>query len=115
MTTKRKLIKGEHLAGTVKVYDKKGNLVEEKPSGMMMLPAKDGTCEECASVHEPEQAHNAQSLFYQYFFYNKHRRWPNWKDAIAHCSEDVKAIWIKELGKLGVDVESGQVNPRSEK
>jgi hypothetical protein len=68
-----------------------------------MLPAKPGTCPECAVKHEPEQPHNQQSLFYQYKFYNEHGRWPTWQDAMSHCSEEVKLLWRSELKVLGIE------------
>lgn len=70
-----------------------------------LLPAKDGTCPECATAHEPEQPHNQQSLFYQYDFYGKHGRWPTWGDALSHCSQHIRNMWVEELKKRGVVVE----------
>ena len=61
-----------------------------------------GTCPECAVAHEPEQPHNAQSLAYQYKFYDKHGRWPTWTDAMDHCSDEIKAQWIEALTERGV-------------
>jgi hypothetical protein len=69
-----------------------------------LLPAPPGTCPECAVKHEPEQPHNQQSLFYQYRFYHENGRWPNWRDAMSHCSDEVKAAWIKGLAEVGVKV-----------
>jgi hypothetical protein len=81
-------------------------------NGFNLLPAKDGTCETCATQHDPVQPHNAQSLFYQYRFYGDNGRWPNWKDAMQHCSDDIKDQWLTHLSNMGVDVESGQITPR---
>lgn len=83
--------------------------------GWQMLPAKKGTCEECATAHQPELPHNASSMFYQYKFYNEHGRWPNWEDAMAHCDEDMQKYWRKSLLTQGVDVSKGEVFPRSKK
>lgn len=69
-----------------------------------LLPAPEGTCPECATKHEPEQPHNQQSLYWQYKFYNKHGRWPTWKDAMAHCPPDIKRFWIEELKERGIEV-----------
>lgn len=69
------------------------------------MPATPGTCPECAVAHDPKQPHNQQSLFYQYKFYNEHGSWPTWKDAMAHCTEDIKGFWTKELAERGVKVE----------
>jgi hypothetical protein len=48
--------------------------------------------------------HNQQSLYWQYWFYGQHGRWPTWADAMAHCSEATKAFWISELKRYGIDV-----------
>lgn len=76
-----------------------------------MLPAAPNTCEQCAVTHAPEMPHNAQSLFYQYHFYAQHQRWPNWTDAMSHCTPEMQAHWIAELNKAGVDVAGGKINP----
>jgi ribonuclease I len=64
-----------------------------------------GTCPECATKHDPEQPHNQQSLTYQYNFYDAHGRWPTWEDAMAHCSDKVKTVWIAALAEHGITVE----------
>jgi hypothetical protein len=69
-----------------------------KPAWLMLLPARPGTCEECAVAHDPADPHNRDSLYYQYRFFAKFKRWPTWDDAMAHCSEDVKAI-VRETVK----------------
>ncbi|UNC91661.1 hypothetical protein [Candidatus Contubernalis alkaliaceticus] len=71
---------------------------------MMLLPPKPGVCQECATDHPSELPHNQQSLYYQYAFYAKHGRWPTWKDAMEHCSEEVKEMWIKALKEEGIEV-----------
>lgn len=78
---------------------------------MFLLPAREGTCETCATKHEPDIPHNAQSIFYQMRFQLEHKRSPDWRDAMEHCSEDVRTLWTDHLGRLGVDVAAGQVNP----
>ena len=62
-----------------------------------ILPAAPGTCEQCAVKHDPGQPHNQQSLHWQYYFFADHNRWPTWKDAMAHCSDEVKKKWIERL------------------
>lgn len=69
---------------------------------MTLLPAPPGTCQQCAVAHAPEQAHNQQSLFYQYYFYGKNGRWPTWTDAIDHCAPELKEKWVLELAKRGI-------------
>jgi hypothetical protein len=73
--------------------------------GLMLLPCKPDVCQECAVDHTPDLPHNNQSLYYQYHFYFKHGRWPTWKDAMAHCTDEMKAFWIEQLGKMGAEVE----------
>lgn len=73
-------------------------------SGMMLMPPPPDTCQKCATKHKPEMPHNQQSLYWQYYFYAKHARWPTWEDAMAHCSEEMKAAWVEELRKHGVEV-----------
>ena len=78
---------------------------------MMLLPAKAGTCEQCATAHEPHLPHNAQSLFYQVKFQMENGRGPTWLDAMAHCTAEMQAAWMHGLKERGVDVEGGAINP----
>lgn len=75
-------------------------------SGLVVLRGRirNGQCAECATDHPPEYPHNQQSLYYQYMFYEKHGRWPTWVDALAHCTPEVRAMWVEELAKHGVKV-----------
>lgn len=77
----------------------------------ILLPAKPGTCPECAVQHEPGQAHNAQSLHYQYHFFNQHGRWPTWADAIAHCDAATQAFWRQALRERNVDPDGASLTP----
>ena len=76
-----------------------------------IMPAPAGTCPECATMHDADMPHNAQSLHYQYTFFAKHGRWPDWLDAMEHCTEDMRQSWTHLLTKQGVDVTGGKVNP----
>ncbi len=76
----------------------------KQPGGMYLLSPKPDVCQTCASDHYPEEPHNQRSLYYQYRFYAEHGRWPRWSDAMAHCSEETRAVWSDELRKLGVTV-----------
>lgn len=89
------------LKSTMQVVDMTTGAVEEKPSGMMLMPAAPGTCEHCAVAHPPDQPHNKDSLFYQMRFHGEHGRWPVWADAVAHCAEPVRAAWERELRARG--------------
>lgn len=85
-------------------------VVEKKM--MMLLPPKPDVCQECAVNHEPDQPHNAQSLYYQTKFKMAHNRGATWVDAMKHCPKEVKKAWMAQLKKLGIDVKGGQVNPK---
>lgn len=64
-----------------------------------------GQCPECATVHPPEMPHNQTSLYWQYSFAEKHGRWPTWNDAMAHCTPEMRGMWVAELAKRGIVVE----------
>lgn len=70
-----------------------------------LMPAPEGTCPKCAKAHEPHLPHDAQSLQYQYDFYSRNQRWPTWKDAMAHCTPEMQALWTKALKEKGIDVD----------
>ena len=71
-----------------------------------MLPPKPGVCQQCATDHKPELPHNQQSLYWQYYFYADHDRWPTWKDAMAHCTPEMQALWRAKLKEMfNIDVE----------
>jgi len=73
--------------------------------GMTLLGnTSPGTCPECGITHEPYMPHNQQSLAYQYKFYDQHGRWPTWEDAMAHCSEKVKELWMQALRDRGIEI-----------
>lgn len=46
--------------------------VIDMPKEGTLLPPPKGTCPECAVKHSAEMPHDQQSLYYQYYFYNKH-------------------------------------------
>lgn len=80
--------------------------------GGMLLPPAPDVCQECAVAHEPNEAHNRQSLYYQYRFRSHHGRWPTWRDAIAHTDEVTRAFWEEELRREGAwDGWEGEVPP----
>lgn len=88
------------LPTTMQVVDMQtGEVVETRPSGMNLMPPHKDACQVCGRLpaHAPDQPHNAQSLYYQYAFFSDHGRWPTWRDAVAHCSEPVRAAWEAEL------------------
>lgn len=76
-------------------------LIKCKTSSFTMLPPSPDLCQECAVKHEPEEPHDATSLFYHCKFKLEHGRYPTWMDAIAHCSDEMKKAWTKELKLRG--------------
>ena len=70
----------------------------------LMQNVPEGTCQECAVKHPPEQPHNRDSLFYQYKFYDEQGRWPTWEDAMSHCPEEIKILWREQLQNHGVSL-----------
>ena len=75
---------------------KKTDLVVMAKPFMLLSPAP-GKCQECAVVHDPSMSHDKDSLYYQMRFKMKHGRWPTWADAMAHCTEEMKAEWTLHL------------------
>jgi hypothetical protein len=69
----------------------------------IMPPAPD-KCQECAVAHDPHAPHNAESLFYQYRFYDQTGRWPTWTDAMSHCDPETQERWKTVLREKGVEV-----------
>lgn len=106
----RQMIPGKHL-GKTETYDMRTGKKTGESNGMMMMPARDGTCAECATKHEALDPHNQQSLFYQYKFFNEFGRWPTWWDAMSHCHNNIKRFWKEELLKKGIKV----TKPRAKK
>ena len=77
-----------------------------------LLPPSPNCCQVCAAEHDPSSPHNLQSLFYATWFHQQHGRSHTWADAMAHCSEEVKAPWLKYLSELGIDPNSTDIMGR---
>lgn len=75
--------------------------------GCQLLPPPPGVCQTCAVAHAASHPHDAQSLYYQTHFSLEHGRPPTWHDALAHCNAEMKAFWLRELARRGVDVNRG--------
>lgn len=78
---------------------------------MTLLPPAKHLCQVCACDHDPAHPHNAQSLYYGMKFKMDTGLEPSWLTAMAHCTDDVKALWTDGLKRLGVDVEGRKINP----
>lgn len=77
---------------------------------MMLLPPLPDVCQQCAVDHAPPEPHDQQSLHWQYHFFGRNGRWPTWVDAMAHCSDGVKTLWIELLAEQGVNVGEREEN-----
>jgi hypothetical protein len=76
---------------------------------LTMLPPPSGKCPDCAVAHEPEMPHDANSFYYKTTFALRHGRSPTWADAIEHCPPAIKAQWVEQLRKIGIDIASPNV------
>lgn len=72
-----------------------------RQTSLRLLPPPADKCQFCAVDHKPTDPHDAHSLYYQFRFQRKHKRWPTWADAIAHCGQFTAALWKKKLVELG--------------
>lgn len=79
--------------------------------GLLLPRAKPGQCSTCFTAHAEGEPHDAMSLPYQYGFYAAHQRWPDWRDAMAHCSPEIITAWTGALKDMGVDVKAGKLRP----
>lgn len=66
-----------------------------------VLPPPKDACQICAARHEAGAPHNAHSIYYQTIFNAQLGRAATWADAMAHCSEPVRAALEKELREIG--------------
>ena len=79
--------------------------LEEKHGMMMIGRTPPGTCPMCAVKHDPQMPHNKDSMTYQYKFYDLNGRWPTWVDAMAHCTPEIRELWLEALKQRGVKVD----------
>ena len=89
-------------------------LVKNHSDRLGVVPSKE-TCPICATNHKQEMPHDPQSIAYQFSFFSKNGRWPNWIDAMAHCSVETKSAWRTILMAQGINVDAGEINPKRRK
>lgn len=77
----------------------------DAPEETKVCPPGPGKCPVCAVAHDPKDPHDRSSLYYQMRFRRRHRRFPTWADAMAHCSAATKAAWKAKLIGEGVPPE----------
>lgn len=68
-----------------------------------LVPPSPDKCQKCAVKHSANTPHKGDSLYYQYWFKKKYGRWPTWKDAMEHCTTEVKKLCIEVLEDHRVD------------
>lgn len=73
-----------------------------EPEKIRILLPRDGTCPECAAIHDAKSPHYRGSLYYQMRFQQKHGRLPTWRDALAHCPKIITEEAIRYLREKGV-------------
>lgn len=74
---------------------------------MRILPPGPGNCPICAAKHPPELPHNRNSLYYQMRFRHENGRFPTWKDAAAHCTQEIKRKFAEGYAEHGVIIDVG--------
>lgn len=81
-----------------------GETTDDRMTPVTILPPPESACQVCGRnpAHNPTMPHDANSIYYQYAFYGEHGRWPTWTDAMAHCNNEIKAMWEKALRERGV-------------
>lgn len=77
--------------------------------GFRLTPPLPGSCPVCAFNHDPADPHFPKSAYYMLKFNQKHGRLPTWRDAMAHCTPEKRAIWISELQKFGVNIKEDDI------
>jgi hypothetical protein len=80
-----------------------GKVLKTETVPFQIMPPPAGACTVCgrSPAHRPDEPHDAQSLYYQYAFFAEHGRWPTWRDALAHCPDDIKSLWEQALRERG--------------
>lgn len=70
------------------------------PMPWRLVPPPARCCQVCAVEHDPLEPHNQQSLYYQVAFNAVQGRPPTWADALAHCDDERKTVWRRELARM---------------
>lgn len=68
-----------------------------------IIPPTPGCCLTCYGHHGEREPHNRDSLWYQITFFAEHARYPSWRDAAAHCPEDVRERFLAEKKAEGLE------------
>ena len=87
--------------------------LKENYNIQMLGEAPEGTCPECAVVHNPEMPHNKDSLTYQYKFYDKNGNKLYYQDKIFAGTETLALVVIGKMGLVFVVNRNGTKNIKS--
>ena len=79
--------------------------LQERFGATLLKPLAPNLCPMCGREHEEGWPHDRDKLYYQYKFYDEHGYWPSWADAMAHCSDAVKAYWKEQLEARGISLD----------
>ena len=69
-----------------------------------LLPPPPDSCQVCGREHGAEHPHDAKSMYYQTVFHNEHGRLPTWEDAMAHCADDMKQLWLDAMDRVQLEL-----------
>lgn len=82
----------------VEVQGPDGQVTQEMGE-WLVAPPPSSSCQVCGRAHDPDQPHDALSLYYAVTFRGMIGRDPTWADAMAHCAPEVQEAW--RAGLLG--------------
>lgn len=91
-----------YIPAKIQTVDLNTSETTESVTQFRLLPPHPNACQVCGQIHEPEQPHNKDQLYYQYSFFSEHQRWPTWQDALAHCTPEMQKAWHDALTEAGV-------------
>lgn len=85
------------IPSTVTIVDMKTGEETHQPMSWKVVPPPADCCQICGRKHPPNEPHDVQQIYYQVLFESMVGRGPTWADAVAHCSEAMKASWKEAL------------------
>jgi len=70
-------------------------IVQSKIGRLLLLPPGPGVCPLCAQKHGDELPHCWESFYYKVRFFRAHGRLPTYEDAAAHCTPEVRDVFLR--------------------
>lgn len=77
----------------------------ERSNPLLVQLGSPPVCPECGAEHWPQQPHDPTTAKYQAEFMKKHGRRPTWRDAVSHCSDELKMLAESVWPMYGIDPE----------